>query len=236
MTLGSSMPASAGTATFLDFDGTLADTNLIQIYLYYARHAGRLGEVARRHARLAADGPALLALEAANRTAFAKRLFQHYEGLSEDRLWRLSGRLYDEVIARRVHAHTAAFVAGCKAQGRVVLVTGAPAFTVARFAERFGVDDVIATQLEFRHGLATGRLVPPLAFGAGKAEAMRAYARRHGLDLERCAAYSDAAADVAMFHVVGRAGVVNPSPRLAQLARDHHWQILSFSPEESRVP
>lgn len=216
------------SATFLDFDGTLADTNLVHIYAFYARHAGRRQEVVGRVGRLLADIPIFYALDAFSRIRFAKRLFSRYEGLSQDRLARLADALDRDVIAPRVHPHTADFLAACKKKGPIVLVTGAADFSVAPFARRHDFDAVIATRLEFRHGVATGRMHEPVVFGANKGRLMRIYARDHGLDLSASAAYTDSAGDLGMFDGVGRAGVINPDARLAQMARDYHWQILNF--------
>lgn len=226
---------ATGGATFFDFDGTLADTNLVTIYQFYARHAGRPGEAARRHLRLAADVPAFYALDAWNRVRFARKLFSHYEGLSRDRLEHLSERLYDEVIAKRLFTGIEDFLAGCRARGPIVLVSGAADFSVAPFARRIGFDAVLANRLEFKDGLATGRLIPPEVFGHEKARQMTAFARAQGLDLASSAAYADSVSDLAMFDVVGRAGVINPNAQLAQLAADARWQILRFeSPRRPR--
>jgi HAD superfamily hydrolase (TIGR01490 family) len=198
------------------------------MYQFYARHAGRTSEVALRHAKLVKDIPAFYALDAWNRVRFARKLFGHYEGLSRDRLEHLSERLYTDVIAPRLFEGIEDFLEGCRARGPLVLVSGAADFSVSHFARRFKFDGVIANKLEFKDGLATGRLIPPEVFGHEKARQMTAYARQHGLDLGASAAYADSISDLAMFDVVGRAGVINPNARLAQLAADARWQILHF--------
>lgn len=224
MTLASAQGLRA--ATFFDFDGTLADTNLVQVYAFYARHAGHRTDVLGRTARLLASVPAFYALDAYSRVRFARFLYSLYKGLSRDRLEHFSRRLFEEVIAPRVHSYTPDLLDACRARGPVVLVTGAADFSVRHFAEHYRFDGVIATRLEFRDGIATGRILPPEVFGANKARAMREHARENGIDLDRSAAYADGMADVSMLEAVGRAGVVNPNLRLAQLARDHQWQIL----------
>lgn len=215
-------------ATYLDFDGTLADTTLVHVYAYYARHAGRRGEVAMRLARLAAATPAYMALDKLSRLAFARKLYAHYAGLSRDRLEALAPDLDREVLKPREHAHTATFLAACKAKGPIVLVTGAADFSVAPFARRHGFDHVIASRLEFRDGRATGRLLPPEVFGANKARLIREHAAAHGVDLAASSAYTDSASDLPMMDVVGRPGVINPDAALKRAARDYHWQIVAL--------
>jgi HAD superfamily hydrolase (TIGR01490 family) len=224
--------SQAGTATlsatYLDFDGTLADTNLVHVYAYYARHAGNRAEVAKRLAKLAAWAPAFLAIDKVSRLAFATKLYSHYAGLSQDRLEALAPMLDKEVIAPREHKQTASFLKGLKAKGPIVLVSGAADFCIAPFAKRHGFDAVVANKLEFIDGICTGRLVPPEVFGPNKAKLMRAHAAANGIDLAASAAYTDAISDLSMADVVGRAGVINPDAALARMAREYHWQILTF--------
>jgi HAD superfamily hydrolase (TIGR01490 family) len=221
-------PARSLAATFLDFDGTLAKTNLVQAYAYFARHAGSRGGVARRHASLIAQIPALLGLDAFSRPAFAERLFSHYAGLSRDRLETFAPRLHRDVVMPRIFPAVRAFLEACQGRGPLVLVTGAPDFTVREFAREHGIEHVIANRLEFRNGVATGRVLPPTVFGSNKARLMREWARAHGVDLERSAAYADSISDASMLDTVGRGGVINPGPKLARMARDYNWQILNF--------
>lgn len=221
-------PGQAINPTFFDFDGTLADTNLVHVYAFYARHCGHLGEVARRLARLAALAPAFHALDAYHRVAFARTLFRLYEGLSRDRLERLAEQLYAEVLEPRLKSYARAFLDSARALGPLVLVTGAPDFSVAPFVRRFGFHGAIATRLEFRAGRATGRMLDPVVFGGNKASLIREYAARAGWDLAEARAYADSANDQSMLTVVGRAGVIDPDRRLAQMARDYRWQILQL--------
>ncbi|MBM3268674.1 MAG: HAD-IB family hydrolase [Candidatus Sericytochromatia bacterium] len=212
--------------TFFDFDGTLADTNLVHVYAFYARHCGRLSSVAGRLANLAVLAPTFHLLDAYHRVDFARALFGLYRGMSRDRLERLSEDLYAQVIEPRLMTYTAAFLETAREHGPLVLVTGAPDFSVAPFVRRFGFEGAIATRLEFRDGMATGRMLEPVVFGSNKGRLIREYAAARGWDLEEARAYADSASDQAMLGVVGRAGVVNPTTRLARIARDYGWQIL----------
>ncbi|MBU6430284.1 MAG: HAD-IB family hydrolase, partial [Cyanobacteria bacterium REEB65] len=219
--IGTEEPRSA---TFFDFDGTLADTNLVHGYAYYARHSGHLGEVTWRLAKLAALAPTFHLLDAHHRMAFARTLFGLYAGLSHDRLVRLSERLHVEVIAPRIMPATAALLDSARQLGPIVLVTGAPDFAVAPFAREAGFAAVLATRLEFRGGRATGRILEPAVFGTGKATLMRRWARQQGMDLADCRAYADSLNDQAMLQAAGRAGLVNPTRRQAAIAKDSGWQ------------
>ncbi|GAA3124192.1 hypothetical protein GCM10020001_051160 [Nonomuraea salmonea] len=57
---------------------------------------------------------------------------------------------------------------------------------------------------------------------------MRALARREGLDLSLCTAYSDSANDLPMLSLVGNAVAINPDSELREYARKHDWPVKDF--------
>jgi HAD superfamily hydrolase (TIGR01490 family) len=92
---------------------------------------------------------------------------------------------------------------------------------------------VCATQLEENGGRWTGRIVGQAMFGEAKARAVRRMIRENQLDVRQCYAYGDSLADRAMLDAVGRASVVNPSWRLARIARKKRWPLLAWAEEKS---
>jgi len=77
-------------------------------------------------------------------------------------------------------------------------------------------------------GVFTGRLVGDILHGTGKAHAVRTLAIREGLNLRRCAAYSDSINDVPMLSLVGTAVAINPDSALRELARKRGWEVRDF--------
>jgi putative phosphoserine phosphatase/1-acylglycerol-3-phosphate O-acyltransferase len=116
-----------------------------------------------------------------------------------------------------------------RAAGRaVVMATTSPAPLVTPFAERLGMDAVIATAWATRDGAYTGALDGPIVWGRGKLEAVRAWANANGIDLRSSYAYSDSYYDAPLLAGVGTAVAVNPDVRLAALARVRGWPIRHF--------
>jgi phosphoserine phosphatase len=95
-------------------------------------------------------------------------------------------------------------------------------------ARRLGLTGALGTVAESRDGVYTGRLVGEPLHGPAKAAAIRALAEREGLDLSRCAAYSDSANDIPMLSLVGHPVAVNPDPQLRRIAREQGWEIRDF--------
>ena len=77
-------------------------------------------------------------------------------------------------------------------------------------------------------GVYTGRLVGKPLHGPAKAEAVRALAAREGLDLQRCAAYSDSSNDIPMLSLVGDPCAINPDTKLLRHARDLGWRVHDY--------
>jgi phosphoserine phosphatase len=91
------------------------------------------------------------------------------------------------------------------------------------------MDGGIGTRYEVdADGAFTGRFDGPFVYGAGKVEAMEAFAAEHGIDLAESYAYSDSLSDLPMLRAVGNPVVVNPDPDLAAIAREEGWQSMRF--------
>jgi HAD superfamily hydrolase (TIGR01490 family) len=150
-------------------------------------------------------------------------------GAKVDDVVRLGEEIYDEVMADRIWGGTRALAqAHLDAGQRVWLVTATPVELARVIAQRLGLTGALGTVAETSNGVYTGRLVGDLLHGPAKAEAVRALARREGLDLTRCTAYSDSANDLPMLSLVGNAIAINPDSELREHARKHGWPVKDF--------
>ncbi len=141
----------------------------------------------------------------------------------------LSEEIFDEGMAHRIWPGTRALAQLHLDQGqRVWLVTAAPVEIASIIARRLGLTGAMGTVAEHVDGVYTGRLVGDLLHGPAKAEAVRALAELEGLDLSRCAAYSDSYNDLPMLSMVGEATAINPDARLRAHAREVGWQVRDY--------
>lgn len=85
---------------------------------------------------------------------------------------------------------------------------------------------VCATRLEESDGQWTGRILGQVMFGREKARAILALAEEMSLDLSQSWAHGDSAQDRWMLASVGNPAAVNPTPRLARIARKQGWPVL----------
>ncbi|HLZ37955.1 MAG TPA: HAD-IB family hydrolase [Mycobacteriales bacterium] len=150
-------------------------------------------------------------------------------GRKVDEVVALAEEIYDDLMAERIWSGTRALAQHHLDAGqRVWLVTATPTELADIIARRLGLTGVLGTVAEHVNGIYTGRLVGEPLHGPAKAEAVRALADREGLDLARCAAYSDSINDVPMLSLVGHPCAVNPDGQLRRHARAHGWPVRDF--------
>jgi HAD superfamily hydrolase (TIGR01490 family) len=144
-------------------------------------------------------------------------------------LERLVEEIYDDSMAERIWSGTHALAQlHLDAGQQVWLVTAAPVELGRVIAGRLGLTGAIGTVAEVADGAYTGGLVGELMHGPAKSEAITQLAAAEGLDLSRCAAYSDSINDLPMLTSVGHPVAVNPDPALRLEARRREWEIRDF--------
>lgn len=150
-------------------------------------------------------------------------------GHSVQELEEVGDEIYEESIASRIWPGTRAIAQLHLDVGQQVwLVTAAPVEVASIIAQRLGLTGALGTTAEHVDGIYTGRLKGELLHGPAKAEAVRALARDHGLDLSHCFAYSDSFNDLPMLSLVGHPCAINPDGRLQDHAESLGWQVRDY--------
>jgi phosphoserine phosphatase len=90
------------------------------------------------------------------------------------------------------------------------------------------VDALLCNRLEFRAGLATGKLCEPVMGGHDGGRFLRHYAQEHRIDLAASTAYGAHGPDVLLMTAVGRPCAVNPDFTLRRAAREAGWPVMDF--------
>ncbi len=90
-----------------------------------------------------------------------------------------------------------------------------------------GLTGALGTVAESIGGVHTGKLVGEPLHGPAKAEAVRALSAE-GLELGRCAAYSDSHNDIPMPSLVGHPYAINPDAKLRKYARERDWRLRDY--------
>ena len=141
----------------------------------------------------------------------------------------IAAGVYEDTIAARIWPGTRAMAQMHLDVGQQVwLVTATPVEVAGVIAARLGMSGALGTTAEHVDGVYTGRLRGGLLHGPAQAEAVRALAHEHGLDLARCFAYSDSYNDLPMLSLVGHPCAINPDQRLLAYAEEQDWQIRDY--------
>ena len=122
---------------------------------------------------------------------------------------------------------------------RVCIVSGTLAVLARELLTQLPAPiDIVATELETASGyladthdiapVFTGSLNGPHMTGLAKARAVWRYAESHAVDLPKSFAYGDRNADLPMLDAVGHPVAVNPSKRLARIARENNWDVVRW--------
>lgn len=101
---------------------------------------------------------------------------------------------------------------------QVALVSGGFLEVVQPLAERLGVTNVRANQLEIRGGKLTGDLIGPIIDRAAKAEALRHFADLYDIPMTRTIAIGDGANDLDMLNTAALGIAFNAKPYVRDAA------------------
>lgn len=221
------MPTATRTAAIFDFDGTIIAGYSIVAFLKERVRRRELGatQVARTAVSLVQS-----ALGQIDSRELIARGMHEWQGRRLAELEALGERLFATELRDLIFPEIRALVAEHRRRGHVVVIaTSAAPFQVRHVARDLGIGHVLCTQLEVRDGTLTGKSQGPILWGRAKADAVREFARRTGVDLRRSHFYADGDEDVALMRLVGHPHPTNPRPGLERVARGEGWPIQRFA-------
>ena len=114
----------------------------------------------------------------------------------------------------------------------LAIVTATNDFVTRPIASLFGVDVLIATELDRNaDGQVLGTIAGVPSFREGKVIRVQAWLAARGLsltDFERSTFYSDSTNDLPLLERVSHPVATNPGPALERIARQRGWPVLKF--------
>jgi HAD superfamily hydrolase (TIGR01490 family) len=110
----------------------------------------------------------------------------------------------------------------------LLIITATNGFVTRPIAKRLGVEDILATDPELIDGRYTGNFVGAPCFQAGKITYLHEWLKTNQHSLEGAYFYSDSINDLPLLEQVDNPVAVDPDERLANIARERHWPILSL--------
>jgi HAD superfamily hydrolase (TIGR01490 family) len=141
-------------------------------------------------------------------------------------------RFMREVVQPSLKAQALALVRQHQAtRDAVVIVTATNEFVTRPIADAFGVEDLIAVELERGpDGWITGEIRGTPSFRDGKVARVSEWLVARGLDWNRVdiTFYSDSANDLPLLERANHPVATNPEPRLRAIATERGWRILDL--------
>lgn len=110
----------------------------------------------------------------------------------------------------------------------LLIITATNSFITTPIAERLGVPNLLATEVEFIDGRYTGRPLGIPCFQQGKVERLRAWLAETGHDIADSWFYSDSRNDLPLLGLVTNPVAVDPDEALARHAEERGWPIISL--------
>lgn len=214
-------------AAIFDFDGTVIAGYSILAFLRERARRREIGAVAVARTAVSLLESAFGRID--NRELIARGMHE-WAGRRLADLEALGDEIYRRELQGDVFPEMRALVEEHRRKGHVlVLASSAAPFQLAAAARDLRIDHVLCTRLEARDGVLTGKTRGPILWGRAKAEAVRAFCAKHGLDLARSYFYADGDEDIALMRLVGQPRPTNPREALAKEAQARGWPVQRFT-------
>jgi HAD superfamily hydrolase (TIGR01490 family) len=161
--------------------------------------------------------------------AFVKFQLKEFIGKTPAEMEPLLLSHFERYSRNKIYSQGVELIKRLKLNGKpLILLTATNKYIAAPFARFFGMDDVVANDLELVDGRFTGNIIGEYCCKLGKVVHARAWCDRHGLTLEQAEYYGDSVSDIDILRAVGSPVAVNPAPLLRKTASAEGWRIIDF--------
>jgi putative phosphoserine phosphatase/1-acylglycerol-3-phosphate O-acyltransferase len=223
-------PQGPQVGAFFDFDGTLIEGYSALVYLKKRLREGDMGLVElfntlRTPFRQDVDEAAFAELF----SEFAKTL----AGNTEDDVRALWFGLFHSNIASSMFFEGYELVrAHLRAGHTVAIASSATKYQIEALAEEYGIEHILATELEVKRGVLNGNLCGQPLWGVNKATAVSKFAKTKKIKLSQSYGYANGREDIAFLTVTAKPHMVNPHPELRKHGIANAWPELQFAPRK----
>ena len=152
---------------------------------------------------------------------------------SADELAAVSAAFVDGFARPALHPNALQLVQRHREAGDLLaIVTATNDFVTRPIADLFGIETLIATELERdAHGRVTGAIRGVPSFREGKIARVEQWLAAQGralADFDRCTFYSDSTNDLPLLEHVSHPVATNPGAALRDIAQQRGWPILNL--------
>ena len=160
---------------------------------------------------------------------FAAFTFKSLACRTMEELNELHKQFMAESIEPLMSSKSKALVAQHKAMGHTLMViTATNSFVTRPIVEAFGIEHLIALEPKIVDGRYTTEIEGTPSFQGGKVTRLEEWLAANNATLEGSYFYSDSHNDLPLMEQVDTAIAVDPDEKLAAVARERNWDIISL--------
>lgn len=222
--------AKSDTAVFIRAEGVLFRRSVIAATAYFAANGRGFRERLLRLGQVALTAPIYQLLGQNDRTLANRMLYVSLRNMDQDRILELAEEYFNGILKEALLEGGKELLKRCRRDGhRIVLISDGLAQVMDPVVEQLGqIDAFVCNHLEFRDGVATGRLLEPIVGGHDSLRWAERYAHEYSIDLSRSVAYATHGPDLLLLAAVGHPCAVNPDFTLRRAARQADWPIMDY--------
>ena len=162
--------------------------------------------------------------------AFLRFQLEEIKGKTQEEVRELCLEHYENFAKPKMYGEAQKMINEQKESGAIVcLVTATNRYIAEPVANAFGIENVLATELELVEGSFSGSHTDEYCCGSGKIVHMQRFLDKHGVSLSEASYFGDSSNDVPVLEAVGYPYAANPSDGLRQHAEAASWTILDFA-------
>jgi putative phosphoserine phosphatase / 1-acylglycerol-3-phosphate O-acyltransferase len=226
-------PQGPTVGAFFDFDGTLIDGFSAAEYF---KERIRARTISLKEIVTGVTASFRDIVTEAEFAELFKELISEWAGSSEEEIRELWARLFIERIAKRMfHEGYSLVQAHIRAGHTVAIASSATRYQIESLAAEYGIEHILATELEIKRGIVNGNLVGEPLWGKNKADAVSRFCKNKKVSINKSYGYANGDEDIDFLSAVGLPTAVNPQPKLLINADVKDWPVLKFDPRK-RAP
>lgn len=165
--------------------------------------------------------------------AYVEFTVQPIKTLKPDERQALHGKFLADVISPLVLDKGKALVEKHANEGDIcIIITATNDFITRPIAKLFGVDILLATDLEEVDDVLTGKIAGTPCYQQGKVKKLQQWMQVNDLNSELGDAcfYTDSINDLPLLERVAKPVAVDPDEELSAIATERNWKIISLRP------
>ena len=151
-------------------------------------------------------------------------------GIERSVLEEIALRAFEEKTKADIYPKALEYIRRLKEQHEeIAIATSSVDIIVKPLTEYLGIDEVIASSMEFVDGVCTGKFIDTPTFHHEKRKKVLSFLDAHGTSAKDCSFYSDSIYDLPLMEAVGNPVPTNPDLLLARHAKRMGWKVLDFT-------